>query len=388
MTKSLRSFLMSLGFATYLSLGAGAMAGQAENWLSPVCYHDSPEYGHYRWNCLIPPPPVASEIPVEGLQPRSSTEDLPVFAALPDEGNAPAPEVISTPTISVQVSTSSAEIASPAVIDSPVYFSATDVRRRDWWTPTFVLSDNRPVTPSVVEGGCQTDWSKREMLSGSISENEGSNHCIPSESSHDEATANRLPPECLIELLAVEFAFIHDLWMLSEEANIANFSAYLAASLSEVARWTVPDTVLAGSNEGTVDQNADQDTDAISEAIVASEMTLEGFSTEQNSSTEEDVSLRLVDEAASKEAVGFMAYTCMIPYSLNASTDENSVTYSHTEDSEQSVSDADDAAELATSMQGLARQLDWVGLNILRVADHLDSWANQALIRNRNSNVR
>jgi hypothetical protein len=45
-------------------------------------------------------------------------------------------------------------------------------------------------------------------------------------------------------------------------------------------------------------------------------------------------------------------------------------------------------AEIAEELQKLARQLDWVGLNILRVADHLDSWANQAILRQNMDAVR
>jgi hypothetical protein len=129
-------------------------------------------------------------------------------------------------------------------------------------------------------------------------------------------------------------------------------------------------------------------TESVSEIVPESDLALEGFSTAMNQVTEQDDSIELGDQEIRSDAPGFMAYTCMIPYSLNASTEEESVSYSHIENADQQTAAVGDEAELATAMQGLARQLDWVGLNILRVADHLDSWANQALIRNRSSNVR
>jgi len=76
----------------------------------------------------------------------------------------------------------------------------------------------------------------------------------------------------------------------------------------------------------------------------------------------------------------------MITYSLTASAEESPANYAQQADNATDM--VDDRVETAAAMQKLARQLDWVGLNILRVADHLDSWANQALLRHRAGQVR
>lgn len=358
MFKSLRNFFVALGFACYFTTGGVAMAKNAESWLAPVCYHDLPEYGNYRWNCLLPPPPVPDDYPA-GVAAAEVAVTVPEFANVPDVGNPPMP----------------AESMSDApglaeVIEQPAYFSATDIRRRDWWTPTFIVNDSPLVTPPVVDESCHTQWYGCEeeaidsyaMLeaamfaaeSEEIFENDDADY--PIEQVAVEPAA--IPADCVLELMAAEWMVVQETMDLAAKFDLAVVSEYAAEALATTAPWIISEPIEIVIEEP-------KSVDAIADELFAS----------SDSSLDEE-----------QQSAGFTAYTCMIPYSLTASAEESPDNYA--QEMEVTENLVDDRVETAAAMQKLARQLDWVGLNILRVADHLDSWANQALLRHRAGQIR
>lgn len=364
MFKSLRNFFVALGFACYFTTGGVALAKNAESWLAPVCYHDLPEYGNYRWNCLLPPPPVPDDYPASvAAEPAVS---LPEFASNPDAGLPPMP---AAPAVA-EVSEEFASHESSTPIEQPAYFSATDIRRRDWWTPTFVVNDSPLITPPVVDESCHTQWFGCEeeamdsyamleaaMFNADSSETFESNAAdYPIEEMAAEPAS--IPAECVAELVAAEWLLVQETMDFASKFDLAVVSGYAADAISTSAPWLVAKPI----------EIAVEDTK--SEDAIADEL----FASEEYSIVRE------------QPEVGFNAYTCMIPYSLTASAEESPANYAQA--SEEASDLVDDRVETAEAMQSLARQLDWVGLNILRVADHLDSWANQALLRHRAGQVR
>lgn len=347
MFKSLRNFFFALGLACYFTSGGVAIAKNAESWLAPVCYHDLPEYGNYRWNCLVPPPPVPDDYPASVE--NEVAMSLPEQAEVPDDGQPPVPA---------------------ASIEQPVYFSATDIRRRDWWTPTFVVNDSPLVTPPVVDESCHTQWygceeeaiDSYEILEAAMlaADSEEVVEPVSVEAPVEEVASSPalIPAECVAELMVAEWMLIQETIEFAQQFDLAVVSGYAADAIATTAPW-----IMAKPMEIVVLEDT-----KTAEAIVD-----DLFSTETNADIE-------------AEAVGFTAYTCMIPYSLTASAEESPANYA--QQSENATDMVDDRVETAAAMQKLARQLDWVGLNILRVADHLDSWANQALLRHRPGQIR
>lgn len=390
MTRTLRNFFVALGFACYFTLGGVAMARNAESWLAPVCYHDLPEYGNYRWNCLLPPPPVPDDYPASAEQASSDCEydtNVPTFADTPDAGEPPMPVV--TPVMDVaQTNPANNEIAA---IEQPAYFSATDIRRRDWWTPTFILSDNPRITPPVVDESCHTQWQGcEEEAIDSFAILEAAMFDVANEDcanidtySQDQAEAETLvteemgpapiPADCYYELMVTELAVVQESLDLVSQFDLASASSLAAQAISTIAPWVAsnPDDVVAEIAKSE---------DAIADEIFAANDSVANESTEFVSATDETL------DGDAQASAGFMAYTCMIPYSLTASAEEAPENY--VQENADVASNENDNLAAAAAMQKLARQLDWVGLNILRVADHLDSWANQAMLRQRNAQVR
>lgn len=335
MNKSLRKFFALLGFASLVATNGLVSAGSPEAWLSPVCYHDSLEFGNYRWNCLLPPPPVPDDRPssYELAQDiiSSTTEpiSMPEFAIIPDEGVPPIPQLeMTAATVSVtepydcEMLYEEEVFVAPSCdqeVAPPAYFSATDIRRRDWWTPPFILRPQPPVTPFAIDFDCRTQWNMDHS---------------PVAEERIESSAD-IPVDCVQELVAghwseVEVAF--DAVRSIDSQMIAEQSARL---LTMIAPFVVNGNPEISMNES-----------------------------------------------------GFTAFTYTIPYSLTASTTDSVEAYQYdavTDEMEHVAADKSsqgiDQLEMAAGLQKLARQLDWVGLNILRVADHLDSWANQAILR-------
>lgn len=336
MNKSLRKFFTLLGFASLVATTGPLSAGSPEAWLSPVCYHDSLEFGNYRWNCLLPPPPVPDDRPssYELAQDAISIDSEPIlmpeFAVIPDEGVPPIPQLeMSAAAVSVAESYDCemlheeevfVEISCDQEVAPPAYFSATDIRRRDWWTPPFILRPQPPVTPFAIDFDCRTQWNN--------------DHSPVAEDRIESAVVGDIPVDCIQELVADqwnEVATAIDAARSIDSQMIADRSARL---LTMIAPFVVTNT-----------------------------------------------------ESSAGE-VGFTALTYTIPYSLTASTTDSVDAYQYdavTDEMEQIATDKSPRGvgqlEMAAGLQKLARQLDWVGLNILRVADHLDSWANQAILR-------
>jgi hypothetical protein len=370
MFKSLRNFFIALGFAGYFTLGGVAMAKNAESWLAPVCYHDLPEYGNYRWNCLLPPPPVPDDYPAS-VAAAEIAATLPEFANVPEVGNPPmptAPELAEVwEEFAMQENDAQTNVAP---IEQPAYFSATDIRRRDWWTPTFIVNDSPLVTPPVVDESCHTQWYGCEeeaidsyaMLEAAMFADE-SDEVLESDAADypiEEVVAKpvSIPADCVAELMAAEWMMVQETLDLAAKFDLAVVSEYAADAIASSAPW-----IVAKPIEIVVEEPKSED--AIADELFAS----------SDSSMDEE-----------QQSAGFTAYTCMIPYSLTASAEESPANYA--QESEVTETLVDDRVETAATMQKLARQLDWVGLNILRVADHLDSWANQALLRHRAGQVR
>jgi hypothetical protein len=344
MNKSLRKFLALLGFASLVTTNGLVLAGSPEAWLSPVCYHDSLEFGNYRWNCLLPPPPVPDDRPSSyelAQETISSTAEpiaMPEFAVIPDEGTPPFPQAdISVGTVSVaepydcEMMLEEEVFVAPSCdqeVEPPAYFSATDIRRRDWWTPPFILRPQPPVTPFAIDFDCRTQWN---MDQSPVAEDR-----------FESTDVADIPADCVQELVAdqwseVEAAF--DAVRSIDSQMIADNSARL---LTMIAPYVANSPAETGLNDS-----------------------------------------------------GFTAFTYTIPYTLTASTTESADLYHYdavNDEMEQVAADkatqGGNQAEIAEELQKLARQLDWVGLNILRVADHLDSWANQAILRQNMDAVR
>lgn len=370
MYKSLRNFFVAIGFACYFTSGGVALAKNAESWLAPVCYHDLPEYGNYRWNCLLPPPPVPDDYPTDSAAVDVAVS-VPAFASAPEAGSPPMP----VDNIVAEVSEEFSAPEDMAPLAPPAYFSATDIRRRDWWTPTFVVTDSPLVTPPVVDESCHTQWYGCEeeamdsyalleaamFAAGSDEISEGDVADYPIEESAFQSAP--IPVECVSELMAAEWMMVQESLNLAAKFDLAVVSEYAAEAIATSAPWLVAKPV-----EIVVEDLRSED--AIADELFASEEMIQ----DNNATVAED------------KAAGFTAYTCMIPYSLTANAEESPNNYAQAPEAVNDV--VDDRVETAAAMQKLARQLDWVGLNILRVADHLDSWANQALLRHRAGQVR
>jgi hypothetical protein len=366
MSKSIRNFFVAIGLACYVTTGSVALAKNTESWLAPVCYHDLPEYGNYRWNCLVPPPPVPDDYPTSFIANEIDIA-LPDYAAAPELGSPPIP----SETVVADVPAESVSPSNAIPVEQPAYFSATDIRRRDWWTPTFVVTDSPLVTPPVVDESCHTEWTGCEEESiDSFAELEnaffesnpeiagGDSASMCEEQAGGSATSAAIPAECMAELMATEWSRIQDLLELAANFELSTFADYAAVAIRSTAPW-----FIAKKSETAFDI-------AKSEDALADEL----FTSSDSSFDEE------------QQATGFTAYTCVMPFSLTASAEESPANYA--EQGSVVPEAIDDRVESAAAMQKLARQLDWVGLNILRVADHLDSWANQALLRHRADQVR
>lgn len=369
MYRSLRNFFVALGFACYFTQGGVAIAKNTESWLAPVCYHDLPEYGNYRWNCLVPPPPVPDAFPASAA-PEELSAVAPEYTNLPEHTNLPEfgePPMPVAPVLA-EVSGDFADPEHVAPIEQPAYFSATDIRRRDWWTPTFVVNDSPLVTPPVVDESCHTQWyGCEEEAMDSYAELEAAmfaDHETSTEEAQNspivedlQTSLAALPPECIEELVAAEWMLVEEAMDLAAKIDMSVLSGYAADAISTTAPW------FANREINLVEEVVKSD-DALADELFV------------NAEEEQDL----------ESAPGFTAYTCMIPYSLTANVEESSANYAQQDTFENDLTD--DRVETAAAMQKLARQLDWVGLNILRMADHLDSWANQALLRHRAGQIR
>lgn len=337
MNKSLRKFLALLGFASLVSTNGLVSAGSPEAWLSPVCYHDSLEFGNYRWNCLLPPPPVPDDRPSsyelaqEAISSTLEPATLPEFTMVPEEGGPPVPQFDMTAATAATTDSYGCEMmleeevfVAPSCdqeVAPPAYFSATDIRRRDWWTPPFILRPQPPVTPFAIDFDCRTQWN--------------TDNSPVVEDRADSLIAADIPVDCVQELVAdqwSEFEVAIDAVRSIDSQMIADKSATLLTMIAPFVAKSNPESNVSDS--------------------------------------------------------GFTALTYTIPYSLTASTTDSVDSYQYdavTDEMEQvtahKASQGVNQLEMAKGLQKLARQLDWVGLNILRVADHFDSWANQAILR-------
>jgi len=167
-----------------------------------------------------------------------------------------------------------------------------------------------------------------------------------------------IPAECMAELMAEEWNRVQDSIDFAANIDLSPVADYAAVAIRSTAPWFIPK-----KSEPMLEI-------AKSEDALADEL----FSSSDSSLDEE------------QQTPGFTAYTCVMPFSLTASAEESPSNYA--EQSPIVATTVDDRVETAAAIQKVARQLDWVGLNILRVADHLDSWANQALLRHRAGQVR
>jgi hypothetical protein len=335
MNKSLRKFFALLGFASLLATNGLASAGSPEAWLSPVCYHDSLEFGNYRWNCLLPPPPVPDDRPSsyelaqDTISGTAEPISMPEFTAIPDDGVPPIPQIeMAAANVSVaepydcEMLYEEEVFVAPSCdheVAPPAYFSATDIRRRDWWTPPFTLRPQQPITPFAIDFDCRTQWNTDHS---------------PVAEERIESSAD-IPVDCVQELVAGQWSEVEVAFEAVRSIDSQMIADQSARFLTMIAPFIATRNTENNSNES-----------------------------------------------------GFTALTCTIPYSLTASTTDSVGAYQYdavTDEMEHIAADKTsqgiDQLEVAAGLQKLARQLDWVGLNILRVADHLDSWANQAILR-------